>query len=232
MPKASFDRVRAVAVAGVCSLGVSGLLLSSADGSTTHVETLYLNTYESAQHDIAPSVCVNRGGCGPEVKASRVLVTGRAYVVKVTGAVSASGSGNDHRYGCGNPQPKPEFKSPGIASQPANVDAQFLFAQTIYGTARCPKLPRKSGAFEIRLSGSSRWFHPIAVGTPRYPSNDKDIAHDQHPYTFTVVGRGAAPRFRFLDYFPVDNDGEFRIQILTNRRTSVARLKFVDGWLW
>jgi hypothetical protein len=220
----------AVALVGACVIGASGLVVPTASGSRnavrtprsslTKLQTMYLNTYQDAAHDMPANVCLHDTRCGPQVNASAVLARGTTYVVEVVGAVSVSGTGLDDRYLCGKPQPMPEFASPGVTAQPANDDAQFLFAEPNYGTKPCPKFPVKSSAFLIKLGRSSRWFHPIASGHPKRPSGDRNAAHNQHPYTFVVVGQGATIHFRFRDYYPSDNDGRFRIEILTQKATT------------
>jgi hypothetical protein len=213
MAMPSLYRTRIVAVASVCAAAGFGLAAAAANGSAAPRKTLYLNSFESAAHDISPASCAQNTRCGPQVKASFYLKSGQTYTISVAGAVSVSGTGPKGHYGCGKPQPRPEFASPGIVAQPANVDAQFLFATPSFGSVQCPKLPQRSIAFLIKLSGSSRWFHPVAVGDPDKPSSDKNAGRNQHPYKFMVRGRDAAPRFRFADYHPSDNDGEFRIEI-------------------
>jgi hypothetical protein len=54
--------------------------------------------------------------------------------------------------------------------------------------------------------------HPIANGDPSKPSANKRTT--QHPYTFSFTGEGVAPQFRFVDFHPSDNSGQFRITIV------------------
>jgi hypothetical protein len=209
-----FSRRRAgAALFTACAAAVVGGLAASAEGAASASETLFLDAHQSAAHDMSHAACESAGGCGPTVQASTVLDSGTTYTIKVVGAVSVWDGWQFRR--CGKPEPTPEFGSTGLSARPANDDAQFRFAQTVTGNQTCPKLPKKSALFQINLGDSAGWFHPTAIDNPTKPSGDNNAANDQHPYTFSVVGDGVAPAFRFVDYHPSDNDGEFRIQILT-----------------
>jgi hypothetical protein len=140
-----------------------------------------------------------------------VLSANTRYLVKVTGAVGVWGLQTWTLGKCGKPSRAPEFRSPGAPSAPAASDAQFTFASPKFAV-KCEALPIKSGTFQMKLSDRRAWFHPIAENRPRKPSTDRN--GEQHPYTFIVYGENARPRFRYSDYHPSDNDGEFRIQII------------------
>ena len=188
------------------------LLVSTASASST---TAYLNSYnatDSANNGfcIGPSmVSTTPPGCGSTVTVPVVLASGTSYTVKVSGAVSPWGSWTYRR--CGKPEPNSEYPSPGITNKPASDDAQFRFAAPRY-TGRCVHpLPQKAGYFQVNLGGG--WYHPIANGEPSKPSTDNGPGYQQHPYTFTFTGQGVAPEFRYVDYHPSDNSGQFKIVV-------------------
>lgn len=198
-------RLLAVGTAVVATAAAAGGAVAVAAPSGT--STLYLNSHGSAASDVSRAQCVAEGGCGPTVAAPSALISGQTYTIQVSGTVSAWDAWGYKR--CGKPQPSPEYKSPGVASTPTEDDAQFRFAWTSQGGA-CPKpLPQKSGLFQMNLGNG--WFHPVAVNDPSRPSRDRNGL--QHPYIFQVTGTGATPQFRFVDYHPSDNDGEFKIVI-------------------
>jgi hypothetical protein len=212
----------AALAASFASVGV--IVLPDANGATNQRETLFLNTFQSAAHNMSSAACLHDLRCGSRVRGTMVLQKGTPYTITVVGAVSVSGPGIGGRYACGAPQPKPEFQTPGTRPQPANVDAQFIFAEPLYGPGQhCPRLPLRSDAFVIKLSRLSHWVHPVAVGRPTRPSKDFAKSHEQHPYTFAVIGEGSKPNFRFEDFHPSDNDGEFRIQIVHAPHSSKSR---------
>jgi hypothetical protein len=191
------------------AVALLGLASASAEATTT---TTYLNSYDPT--DASGAFCsgpnllspVTPPGCGASVTAPVVLKAGNTYTALVTGAVSAWGAWPYRR--CGKPEPSSQFASPGRANVPAGDDAQFRFAVPLY-VGKCPHLPKKASIFQVNLG--SGWFHPVANGDPKKPSGDNDKAHDQHPYTFTFLGQGLAPQFRFIDYHPSDNSGRFKI---------------------
>lgn len=135
-----------------------------------------------------------------------VLTVGGTYTVTVSGAVSSWGRWPFRR--CGKPDPSSQFGSPGIESQPTGDDAQFRFAAPLSG-GKCKKLPIRTSIFHVNLG--TGWFHPVANGDPSKPSNDKTGA--QHPYTFTFIGAGVSPQFRYIDYHASDNSGSFKIVV-------------------
>jgi hypothetical protein len=193
------------------SLGLLALTGASAGAATT---TVYLDSYSPTDGSMAFCTGANLvgpttpPGCGDSVTAPTVLTAASSYTVTVVGAVSAWGAWPYRR--CGKPEPSSEFASPTATNRPAGDDAQFRFAVPLY-TGKCVKLPKKSTYFQVDLGGG--WFHPIANNNPTGPSNDNDKAADQHPYTFTFIGEGVAPQFRFIDYHPSDNSGRFKIVI-------------------
>jgi hypothetical protein len=198
--------------AALALIAALAVLATIAQGRVSAVETLRLNSRSTK--DVTPRACLASHGCGPSVTASIVLAANTRYLVKVTGAVGVWSGGNWALGTCGKPNRAPEFGSPGAPSAPVGNDAQFRFASPKFA-AKCMALPVTSGGFQMKLSNRSAWFHPIAENHPRKPSTDRNGR--QHPYTFIVYGLSARPRFRFVDYHPSDNDGEFRIQILPYR---------------
>jgi|ERR1700677_2527159 len=189
--------------------GLAGLLASPAGARTT----FYLNSYEPA--DQTHSFCAGENmllsttppGCGDSVTAPVVLASGQSYLLLVNGAVSAWGAWPVVH--CGTAEPSSAFPSPGRASTPAGDDAQFRFAVPL--ASGCPALPEKTSLFQVDLG--SGWFHPIAISNPSTPSKDYKKLGLQHPYLFKLVGEGVAPQFRFVDYHPSDNSGEFKIVV-------------------
>ncbi len=207
-------RLSKLIAAAVTSLLAFAVLTSAASASST--TTAYLNSYNAT--DAAESgLCVGTAmvtttppGCGSTVTVPVVLASGTSYTVTVSGAVSPWGEWPYRR--CGKPEPSSQFASPGISNRPAGDDAQFRFAVPLY-TGKCSKpLPKKAAYFQVNLG--SGWFHPTANGEPSKPSNDNmSKAHEQHPYTFTFTGQGAEPQFRYVDYHPSDNSGQFKIVV-------------------
>jgi hypothetical protein len=149
---------------------------------------------------------ISPAGCGNTVTAPVVLASGVTYTAEVSGAVSSWGAWPFKR--CGKPDPSAEFPSGGGPNIPVGDDAQFRFAVPNY-KGKCVKLPKKTAYFQVNLG--SGWFHPIASGEPSKPSNDNKGS--QHPYTFTFVGQGVAPTFRYVDFHASDNSGQFKITL-------------------
>ncbi len=191
------------------------LFLMSASLANAATTSVYLESHNATD---APSGSFCSGasllapttppGCGSEVTAPVVLASGTSYTATVTGAVSAWGSWPFNR--CGKPEPSSQFASPGISNKPAGDDAQFRFAIPLYGI-KCHFKVQKTAYFQANLGGG--WFHPVAVNGPSKPSGDNKSPTEQHPYTFTFVGEGVAPQFRYIDHHPSDNSGQFKIAI-------------------
>jgi hypothetical protein len=196
-------------VASGIAVGASALAVSPAGASTS----FYLDSYNAV--NASNSFCSGANlltpttppGCGSSATAPVVLALGSSYTVNVSGAVSAWGEWPFRR--CGKPDPSSQFASPGITNRPAGDDAQFRFAVPLY-VGKCLHLPIKTSFFQVNLG--SGWFHPVASGNPSKPSNDNKSG-GQHPYAFTFVGQGVAPQFRFIDYFPSENSGRFKIVV-------------------
>ena len=201
---------RSTAVSGV-AFGLAMLAAAPASAATT----FYLDSHNATD---APSQSFCSGasmlltttppGCGSSVTAPEVLASGAVYTVNVLGAVSSWGAWPSPR--CGKPEPSSEFSSPGRPNNPVGDDAQFRFAIPLY-KGKCPKLPKKTQYFQVNLGGG--WFHPIANGDPSKPSKDTAKTGEQDPYTFTFTGQGVAPQFRYVDYYPSDNSGQFKISV-------------------
>jgi len=176
------------------------------------VGMFYLNSYNATDASSAafcsgPAMLASTPpGCGNVVSAPIVFENGVTYTVKVVGTVSAWGQWPYRK--CGKPEPAPEFSSPSRPITPTGDDAQFRFAET-FSTSKCKLLAKKSAFFQVNLGGG--WYHPIAVNNPIIPSGD--FTGDQHPYTFSFAGLGLAPQFRFVDWHPSDNDGQFQITV-------------------
>jgi hypothetical protein len=203
-----FDRlVRSMIVSGIAG-GIFALAATPAGAATT---TFYLDSYNPV--DGTPAFCSGANmmatttppGCGNAVT-SPVVFNPTPYTVVVTGAVSAWHEWPFRR--CGRPDPSAEFATPGKFNEPVGDDAQFRFAKPLY-IGKCPPMPKKSSFFQVNLG--SGWFHPIADGEPTKPSGDVGKPPIQHPYTFTFTGQGVAPQFRFVDFHPSDNSGQFKI---------------------
>lgn len=194
-------RITASVSAAVAALASASALASTAIGAggTT---TVFLASNDA--HDMSRAHCVAQGGCGAVVQAPVVLQAGARYEIKVSGTVSAW---NFSHYRCGHALSGPQYPTEG-GSTPTTDDAQFRFASP--GIGGCGRLPVKTGLFQIDLGDG--WFHPIANGDPTRPSGDP--RHVQHPYTFTVTGLGSAPKFRYVDYHPSDNSGEFKVVVV------------------
>lgn len=190
----------AAAVAGACGL------LSAAALAGTPATTVFLKSNDGP--DISQAACRAAHGCGPMLKAPVVLTANQSYTIRVTGTVSAwSFWATAH---CGTPEPRPEYLTSGTTPTPTGDDAVFRFAFHMRDpSGRCDRVPYRSGLFEMNLG--SGWFAPRALGNPTTPSSDH--GGDQHPYTFRVTGQGVAPRFRYVDYHPSDNNGKFKIVI-------------------
>jgi hypothetical protein len=194
---------------------VSLLAFAALTGAASASSTIaYLDSYNATE---APSNGFCTGttmmtstppGCGSTVTVPVVLASGTSYTTIVTGAVSVWGGWPFNR--CGKPEPSSQFASPGISNRPAGDDAQFRFAIPLYAT-KCHFKTEKAPFFQANLG--SGWFHPVAINGPSKPSGDNKSPTEQHPYTFTFVGQGVAPQFRFVDYHSTDNSGQFKIVI-------------------
>jgi hypothetical protein len=192
------------------TMGLIALAAAPAGATTT---TFYLNSYNPT--NASGSFCsganlltaVTPPGCGTSTTAP-IVFGPSPYTVVVSGAVSAWHMWPFRR--CGKPEPSSQFPSPSVTSEPAGDDAQFRFAVPLY-VGKCPHLPKKSSIFQVNLG--SGWFHPVADGNPSKPSGDNGKTFAQHPYTFTLVGEGVAPQFRFIDYHASDNSGRFKIVV-------------------
>lgn len=191
-------QARRLSAAAAAALLGTGILSAAALGSTPTTTTYLVSNHG---RDISPATCNARGGCGPEATANLVLRTGQSYTIRVSGTISVWDFWSDP---CGSPLPHPQFPTPG-QSTPTGDDILFRFADHVHFSGnRCEPLPRRTGLFQINLG--SGWFLPTALGNPSRPTRS-------HEYSFRVVGQGAQPRFRFVDYHPSDNDGKFRIVI-------------------
>jgi hypothetical protein len=196
-------------VAGIL-LSLSALVAAPALAGTT--TTFYLNSYNST--DNSGAFCsehlaelTSPPGCGTVVTSPIVFTEGTTYTVRVVGAVDPLG---EYTYrSCGKPDIKSEFPSSGLPNEPAGDDAQFRFGEP-RGPGKCPHLPEKVGYFQVNLG--SAWAHPVANGNPSKPPKETK-AGEQSAYTFTIVGEGAAPQFRYVDFHASDNDGEFQINV-------------------
>lgn len=182
--------------------------------SATSTTTAYLNSYNATDAS-GSGFCTGAAmmtstppGCGSTTTVPVVLTSGTSYTATVFGAVSAWGSWPFNR--CGKPEPSSQFASPAITNRPAGDDAQFRFAIPLYG-AKCHFKVVKTAFFQANLG--SGWFHPVAINEPSKPSGDNKSPAEQHPYKFTFVGQGVAPQFRFVDYHPSDNSGQFKIAV-------------------
>jgi hypothetical protein len=196
-------RLRGKRHAAVLAIVAAVTASSPAWGSTTRT-VVYLAVNKG--EDVSRAACRARGGCGPEVKAPLVLAAHRVYSIRVSGTVSVWGFWVSHP--CGRPESRPEFPT-SRPTTPTGDDAQFRFAYHLQPSSGCRPLPRREPIFQLNLG--SGWFHPIALGNPSKPSsNNGDV---QHPYRFRAIGEGVVPEFRFVDYHPSDNNGEFRIVI-------------------
>ncbi len=200
---------RSAAVSGL----VFGLMMLTAAPASAS-STFYLDSHNATDAP-GPSFCSGASmltttppGCGSSVTAPEVLASGAVYTVNVLGAVSSWGAWPSPR--CGKPEPSSEFGSPGRPNNPVGDDAQFRFAIPLY-KGKCPKLAKKTQYFQVDLGGG--WFHPIANGDPSKPSPDTAKTGKQDPYTFTFTGQGVAPQFRYVDYYPSDNSGQFKISV-------------------
>lgn len=179
-------------------MSCTGMALAS-----TPASTIYLASNRG--RDTSHAACQARHGCGPTVTAPMRLSNGQAYSIRVSGTVSAWGYWATRS--CGVPETRPEFPT-SDAPSPTGDDAVFRFASHT-ASRDCRHLPYRSGLFQINLGHG--WFVPTALGNPTKPSGNRGA--DQHPYTFRVLGQGSRPRFRFVDWHPSDNDGEFKIVI-------------------
>jgi len=188
---------RSGAVAGAVA-GVAGVLSAGALGSTASGATVFLDSNHGP--DITRAQCNAMGGCGPTVSAPVVLEAGKHYTIQVSGTISVFGYWVAHP--CGHPGAHPIYPTSG-PNNPTSDDAVFRFA--IHSRGPCSNLPRRTGLFQINLGQG--WFSPTPAGNPSRPTRGI------HAYRFEVVGDGAAPSFRFVDYHPSDNTGAFRIVV-------------------
>jgi hypothetical protein len=197
-----FPRKHLSALAGVLALGLAGASLASATTPTTtpivapSFRSFYLDSYNA-----------NNDSGGNSVFAPIALTSGKTYTLTVAGTFSAWADWPHRR--CGQPEPSPVYNSPASDGQAVTTvgdDALFTFARPLY-SGRCPSgLPRYEGLFQINLGSGWTRFVPTG-GVPKKPtSND-------HVYSGTVVGQGAVPRFRIVDWHPSDNDGQLLITI-------------------
>jgi hypothetical protein len=202
-------RVVGLSTISAIAFGLAAFAAAPAGAANT---TFFLDSYNATDATSAfcsgPSMLetTTPPGCGNSVTAPLVLASGTVYKVKVAGTVSAWGAWPAHP--CGKSEPSPQFPSSGRPSTPTGDDAQFRFADPLGGS--CPALPKKASYFQVNLGNG--WVHPIANGDPSKPSANKRST--QHPYTFSFTGEGVAPQFRFVDYHPSDNSGQFRITIV------------------
>lgn len=209
--RSALGRLSKSALTVSASLFLFAICASGASASST---SAYLDSH-SPTNASGPGFCSGPAmltstppGCGSSVTVPVVMATGTTYTVTVTGAVSAWGAWPFNR--CGKPEPSSQFASPGVANRPAGDDAQFRFAIPQY-ELKCKFKIVKTTFFQVNLG--SGWFHPVAVNNPTKPSGDNKSPTEQHPYTFTMVGQGAAPQFRYVDYHPSDNSGQFKIVV-------------------
>ncbi len=133
------------------------------------------------------------------------LTTGTQYTVLVEGTFSAW---NDWagRKDCGSPGAAPIWGSSGRKNTPVGDDAVFRFASPLL-KKDCPNVTvRATGTFQMNLGGGWKSFVPDG-GVPSAPSTGV------HAYHETVTGQGAEPKFRIVDWYPADNDGELKIKV-------------------
>jgi hypothetical protein len=199
-------------VVAISTLTCAALTSAASASSTTMAYLDSYNATDAANSGFCtgPTMMTSTPpGCGSTVTVPVVLTSGTSYTTTVTGAISAWGSWPFNR--CGKPEPSSQFASTGISNRPAGDDAQFRFAIPLYGV-KCHFKVVKTAFFQANLG--SGWFHPIAINEPSKPSGDNKSPTEQHPYKFTFVGQGVAPQFRFVDYHPSDNSGQFKITVL------------------
>ncbi len=193
------SRLRRTAFIAFAATGAASLLGSAAFASG-HRTVVFLASNNAP--DVTPEMCMASQGCGSQVTAPVTLKAGQGYAIRVTGTVSPWSYWHEP---CGKPEPRAEFPTPGAVT-PTGDDAQFRFAIHLH----CHRsIPFTMPLFQINLG--SGWFHPIAVGNPSKPSGNRGKV--QHPYTFRVLGEGVEPQFRYVDYHPSDDNGQFKIVI-------------------
>ncbi len=175
--------------------------------------SLFLDSHDPG--NCVPAVYPMRDLCGSSPPPQSPTVTsvelnaGARYRIHVSGTINPWGGLGPKK--CGNPEPAVQYPSPGQAPVPGADDAQFRLALTRDFGQPCRRhaYPQKAPHFEINLGHG--WFHPIAVNNPSHPS--RDTRGEQHPYTFLVTGQGQPVEFRYADYQPSDNNGQFKITI-------------------
>lgn len=200
------SRTRRVAGVAVACGAAAIVMTSLASAAPTTGVTVFLSSRSA--NDMTGAQCAAQGGCGPTISAPMVLQAGTTYEIHVQGTVSAWADWAKNRT-CGKREKAPEYPNSGVTS-PAGDDAQFRFAAPELKGQCTVKYPVKTDLFQINLGNG--WFHPTADGNPSKPSGNQHKV--QHPYTFTVVGLGQQPQFRYVDYHPSDNDGHFSIEIV------------------
>jgi hypothetical protein len=192
-------RLASAAAIAVSVLGTAGAaLLSAGTANATPTpfptRTVWLNSY-------SPTVVDG----GSEVQAPFALTAGATYKIMVSGTFSAWGSWGYQR--CGLPDPSAVYASPGIPNIPVGDDAIFRFAYPRYTIGGCRKvLPQHTKFFQLSLGAGWAAFTPNG-GAPAEPKDGI------HCYTETVTGTGTDPQFRIVDWDPMDNSGELKIEI-------------------
>jgi hypothetical protein len=199
---------RIIALTGILAV-LSAVAVAPAMAAPT---VFYLDSYNAT--DATQAFCSANllpnptpPGCGNEVTAPMVFASGHTYLVLVSGAVSAWGGWPAVH--CGTAEPSSYYPSSGVPNEPAGDDAQFRFAVPL--ATGCPTLPKQTSLFQVDLG--SGWFHPVGIAHPSKPSKDYPKLKLQHPYLFTFTGEGIAPQFRFIDWHPSDNSGQFKIVV-------------------
>ena len=135
--------------------------------------------------------------CGNSVSGKRALNTKRSYRITVSGLVSVNATAT--ALPCGTEEKLPD------GTTPAGTDSQFEFANNL-DPATCYLTDGPVGwdAFRWSMDGGKTWVHPVADTKPTKPTAD-------HTYTFSVLGKGKKPQFRWYDVATTDNKGVLSI---------------------
>ena len=161
-----------------------------------HQDTFWLNSYSLTRHD-----------GGVVVRANGALDNGATYQVQVQGTFSAWGTWpKPLTLACGFPENSPLFASPGRPTMAVGDDAVFRFASPACGASSRGSYPHRTYTFQLNLGSHWTPFVPDG-GIPSQPN------WQLHSYAETVVGTGAVPRFRLLDWDTADNSGRLMITI-------------------
>jgi len=185
-------RQRAAAVMlGAAVVGLTGASLASGAASAS----FFLDSYNA-----------NNASGGNFATAPIALVKGVSYRLKVHGTFSAWAV---WPHTCGRPGRSAVYPSPAADHQPATPvgnDAVFRFAQPSQRGKCSANLPIVTGTFQVNLGSGWKPFVPSG-GYPAEPTGGN------HAYVARIVGQGAKPQFRIVDWHTSDNNGRLLISI-------------------